>query len=272
MTTGSDKSESSIGRRTEPPGQDHAQAVALSLAGPISLPRHVAIIMDGNGRWARMRGKPRLAGHRAGTANLRLVIEGFAQYGIKYLTLYAFSTENWTRPKAEVRGLFRILSEVIDREARFLNEKGVMLRHLGTLEGLSPAMQQRVCRVLDLTKNNSRMVVSIAFNYGGRAEILEAVRKIIAEGVQPDQVDEASFGARLYTRGLPDPDLIIRTGGEVRLSNFLLWQTAYSEYYATQTFWPDFGTDDIEKALLAYSQRQRRYGGLDGQPDRAATE
>lgn len=219
-----------------------------------------------------MRGKPRLFGHRAGTANLRLVIEGFAQYRIKYLTLYAFSTENWTRPKAEVRGLFRILSEVIDREARFLNEKGVMLRHLGTLEGLSPAMQQRVYRVLDLTKNNTGMVVSIAFNYGGRAEILEAVRKIIAEGLQPGQVDEASFAARLYTRGLPDPDLIIRTGGEVRLSNFLLWQTAYSEYYATKTFWPDFGKDDIEKALLAYSQRQRRYGGLDGQPDGAATE
>ncbi|MDO8472582.1 MAG: polyprenyl diphosphate synthase [Dehalococcoidia bacterium] len=272
MTTVPNKSVSFVGQRANPPQQDHSQAVALSRAGPISLPKHVAIIMDGNGRWARMRGKPRLAGHRAGTANLRLVIEGFAKYGIKYLTLYAFSTENWTRPRAEVRGLFRILSEVIDREARFLHEKGVMLRHLGTLEGLSPAMQDRVCRALNLTKDNTGMVVSIAFNYGGRAEILEAVRKIIAEGLRPQEVDEAAFSARLYTSGLPDPDLVIRTGGEVRLSNFLLWQTAYSEYYATPTFWPDFGKDDVEKALLAYSQRQRRYGGLNEQPHSAATE
>ncbi|MBI2957950.1 MAG: di-trans,poly-cis-decaprenylcistransferase [Chloroflexi bacterium] len=227
-----------------------------------SLPGHVAIIMDGNGRWAQVQGKPRLAGHRAGTANLRRVIEVFASYGIPYLTLYAFSTENWTRPRTEVEGLFRILSEVVDREAQFLADKGVKLRHLGTLEGLSPAMRKRVNHALAMTEHNAGMTVSIAFNYGGRAEILEAVRRIVEQGLRPEEIEETMFSQHLYTAGLPDPDLVIRTGGEVRLSNFLLWQTAYSEYYATPTFWPDFGREDIEKALHAYSQRQRRYGGL----------
>lgn len=227
-----------------------------------SLPKHVAIIMDGNGRWAQLRGMPRLQGHRAGTANLRKVIEILAEYKINYLTLYAFSTENWTRPKTEVKGLFRILSEVIDRETQFMHDHGIRLRHLGTLDGLSPVMQQRVFRAVDMTKANDRMTVSVAFNYGGRAEILEAVRKMISRKVRPEDIDESTFGEYLYSSGLPDPDLVIRTGGEMRLSNFLLWQTAYSEYYTTPTFWPDFGRDDIEKALLAYSQRQRRYGGL----------
>ncbi|MEW6033834.1 MAG: polyprenyl diphosphate synthase [Chloroflexota bacterium] len=233
------------------------------------LPQHVAIIMDGNGRWARLRGLPRLQGHRAGTENLHRVIEAFAQYKVKYLTFYAFSTENWTRPESEVKGLFRILSEVIDREAKLLRDRGVKLRHLGTLDGLSPRMQQRVHRALDITKDNEAMTVSIAFNYGGRAEILEAVRRIVSQGMKPEDIDETLLANHLYTAGLPDPDLVIRTGGEVRLSNFLLWQSAYSEYYATPTFWPDFGKEDIERALLAYSQRRRRYGGLD--PEETAT-
>ncbi|MBI2857070.1 MAG: di-trans,poly-cis-decaprenylcistransferase [Chloroflexi bacterium] len=219
--------------------------------------------MDGNGRWAKMKGLPRLQGHRAGTENLHRIIGAFFERGIKYLTLYAFSTENWTRPRSEVAGLFRILAEVIDREAEALRDKGVQLRHLGTLDGLSDAMRKRVHRALDMTRDNDAMIVSVAFNYGGRAEILDAVRRIVAGGLRAEDIDEALFSQHLYTAGLPDPDLVIRTGGEVRLSNFLIWQTAYSEYYATSSYWPDFDREEIEKALLAYSQRRRRYGGLD---------
>ncbi|MBI2853494.1 MAG: di-trans,poly-cis-decaprenylcistransferase [Chloroflexi bacterium] len=233
-----------------------------------TLPKHVAIIMDGNGRWAQLRGLPRLKGHRAGTDNLRRVIDVFSQYNIKCLTLYAFSTENWARPRAEVDGLLRILSDVIDRESAALRDRGVKLRHLGTLDGISSGIRERVRKALEITKDNSAMIVSIAFNYGGRAEILDAVRRIVAEGLRPEDIDEAVLSRHLYTAGLPDPDLVIRTGGEMRLSNFLLWQSAYSEYYSTPTFWPDFGKEDIDKALLAYSQRERRYGGLSGhKPD-----
>jgi len=233
---------------------------------PVSpLPQHVAIIMDGNGRWAQQRGLPREAGHRAGTENIRRVVEGFAKYGVAYLTLYAFSTENWSRPQAEIRALFRILSEVIDRETANFHEKGVRLRHLGRLEGLSRRLQQAVRHAIELTKDNTGMTLSIAFNYGGRAEILDAVQCLIREGVPPDKVDEAVLGRYLYTAGLPDPDLIIRTAGEMRLSNFLIWQAAYSEYYVTPTFWPDFGEEETEKALIAYSQRRRRFGGLEPQ-------
>ncbi|MBI2858039.1 MAG: di-trans,poly-cis-decaprenylcistransferase [Chloroflexi bacterium] len=244
------------------------EKVDTSLSNQAVLPKHVAVIMDGNGRWAQHRGKPRLQGHRAGTTNLRQVIEVFAGYGIKYLTLYAFSTENWTRPKKEVQGLFRILGDVIDREAAFLRDQGVKLRHLGTLEGLSDAIQARVMRALEMTKQNDRIVVSVAFNYGGRAEILDAVKRVLSAGLKSEEINESVFSDYLYTSGLPDPDLVIRTGGEVRLSNFLIWQAAYSEYYATPTFWPDFGKEDIEKALQAFSQRQRRYGGLAGKSAR----
>ncbi len=221
--------------------------------------------MDGNGRWAQQRGLPRLAGHRAGTENIRRVIEGFAKYRVEYLTLYAFSTENWSRPRAEVRGLFRILGEVIDRETVSFHKNGIRLRHLGRLDGLSRRLQQAVRRALELTKNNTGMTLNIAFNYGGRAEILDAIQRLIRESIPPEEIDEATLGRYLYTAGLPDPDLIIRTAGEVRLSNFLIWQAAYSEYYGTPTLWPDFGEEEIEKALLAYSQRQRRFGGLEPQ-------
>lgn len=226
------------------------------------IPTHVAIIMDGNGRWAQQHGLSRLEGHRAGTANLRRVIETFAQYGVKYLTLYAFSTENWSRPRTEVRGLFHILGDVIERETRALLEKGVRIRHLGRLEGLTPNLRKRVEKAIELTKNNTRITVNVAFNYGGRAEILDAVRSLTAEGIPSEKIDEALFSQHLYTADLPDPDLIIRTAGEMRLSNFLLWQTAYSEYYSTPAFWPDFNEEEIRQALLAYSQRQRRFGGL----------
>jgi undecaprenyl diphosphate synthase len=234
-------------------------------AGPLSLscvPAHVAIIMDGNGRWARQRGLSRLAGHRAGTENIRQVIERFADYGVKYLTFYAFSTENWNRPRPEVQGLMRILGRVIKRETKHFHENGIRLAHLGRLEGLSPKLQQQVLDAIDLTKDNDRMTVCIAFNYGGRAEILDAARRLMADGLSPDDIDESLFSSYLYTADIPDPDLIIRTAGEMRLSNFLLWQGAYAEFYSTNVYWPDFDSEHIDQALLAYSQRRRRFGGL----------
>jgi undecaprenyl diphosphate synthase len=226
------------------------------------LPQHVAIIMDGNGRWARERGLSRQAGHRAGTENIRRAIETFARYQVPVLTLFAFSTENWVRPKREVNALIRLIGHFIDRELKALHENGVRLRHLGSLDPLSPNLRHRVEEAVDLTKANTRITVNVAFNYGGRQEILDAVRRIIEDGVPPERIDEALFSSYLDTAGLPDPDMVIRTAGEVRLSNFLLWQSAYAEYYATATYWPDFDTEEIEQALLAYSRRQRRFGGV----------
>jgi len=218
--------------------------------------------MDGNGRWAAKRGLPRLAGHRAGTENIRRVVEYFAQYQVKYLTLFAFSTENWNRPRGEVRGLLTILGEVIGEEAKNLHKKGVKLRHLGRLDRLPQRLQQAVQRATELTKDNTRMTLSIAFDYGSRAEIVDAVQRMFGDGIPPERVNESLLSSYLYTADLPDPDLIIRTGGEMRLSNFLLWQAAYSEYYSTPTFWPDFGPEETERALIAYSQRERRFGGI----------
>jgi undecaprenyl diphosphate synthase len=225
------------------------------------IPTHVAIIMDGNGRWAKERGLPRLEGHRAGTENIRRIIETFGHYQVKYLTLYAFSTEKWERPQSEVEGLMEILGGVIERETRALHEKGVKLYHLGRLDRLSPKLQQQIQYGIELTKNNTRMNLSISFDYGGRAEIVEAVRRILREGLSPEMIDENLFQKYLYSRGLPDPDLIIRTCGEMRLSNFLLWQSAYSEFYFTPTPWPEFDEEEVRKALLAYSKRERVFGG-----------
>jgi len=226
------------------------------------IPNHVAIIMDGNGRWAKQRNLPRLAGHRAGTENIRSVIRCFAEYEVKYLTLFAFSTENWHRPQDEIQGLMGILEEVIDRETQSLHEEGVRLLHLGRLGGFSPQLQQKIKHAIELTKDNTRMTLCVAADYGGRAEIQDAVKRIISDGLSPESITETLFSNYLYTAGLPDPDLIIRTGGEMRISNFLLWQAAYSEYYFTPTLWPDFGKEDIEGALIAYSQRERRFGGI----------
>jgi len=239
--------------------QPAQKAASLSLS---CVPTHVAIIMDGNGRWAHQRGLSRMAGHRAGTENIRQVIERFADYNVKYLTLYAFSTENWNRPRPEVQGLMRILGRVIKRETKHLHENGIRLLHLGRLDGLSPTLQQQVLDAIELTKDNDRMTVCIAFNYGGRAEILDAARRLMTNGLSPNEVDEGVFSSHLYTADIPDPDLIIRTAGEMRLSNFLIWQGAYSEFYTTDVYWPDFDGKDIDRALLAYSQRQRRFGGL----------
>jgi undecaprenyl diphosphate synthase len=226
------------------------------------VPTHVAIIMDGNGRWARERGLPRLAGHRAGTENTRRIIESCVEFGVRILTLYAFSTENWQRPREEVDGLLHILAQVIDRETPALHENGVRLRHLGSLEGLPPELRERVEYAVALTRNNHRLLLNVAFNYGGRAEILQAVRRLIADGVRPEDVTEELFASYLHTAGLPDPDLIIRTAGEMRLSNFLLWQAAYAEYWFTPTYWPDFGKEEFYQALCAYAQRQRRFGRI----------
>ena len=226
------------------------------------VPRHVAIIMDGNGRWATRRGFSRLAGHRAGTENIRRVIERFADYGVRYLTLYAFSTENWSRPKREVRGLMSILSRVIKRETKHFHENGIRLLHIGRLDELNPKLRQEVLDAIELTKENDRMTVCIAFNYGGRAEIVEAVRRIVSEGIPPHRIDDDLLGRYLYTANVPDPCLIIRTAGEMRLSNFLLWQGAYAEFVSAPVCWPDFDVHDIDEALLAFSQRKRRFGGL----------
>jgi undecaprenyl diphosphate synthase len=224
------------------------------------IPQHVAIIMDGNGRWALQRGLPRLAGHRAGTENLRRVIRSTVEFGVKHLTIYAFSTENWGRPVEEVQGLMGILQDVIDRELNELNKEGVQLRHIGRLERLSPNLQARVLKAIDLTKNNDRLILNIAWNYGGRDEIVCAIQKIIKDGIAPEKVTDELVGQYMFTAGVPDPDLVIRTSGELRVSNFLIWQTAYSEWYVTPTYWPDFGHEEYRRALEAFAQRDRRYG------------
>jgi undecaprenyl diphosphate synthase len=236
--------------------------VTEQTASQLQIPKHLAIIMDGNGRWAKARGLPRLAGHRAGTENLRRVLRYCMELDIKVLTIYAFSTENWERPPSEVRGLMSILERVIDRELKDLDANGIQIRHLGRLEGVSERLQRRIKQALDVTAHNDRFILNVAFNYGGRAELVDAIRAIIAEGVPADQVDEGLLSNHLYTKGLPDPDLIIRTSGELRVSNFLLWQGAYSEYYVTPTYWPDFDRQELIRALEQYSKRERRFGGL----------
>jgi undecaprenyl diphosphate synthase len=224
------------------------------------IPQHVAMIMDGNGRWALQRGLPRLAGHKAGTENLRRVIRASVEFGIKYLTIYAFSTENWGRPPEEVKGLMYILEDVIDRELNELHKEGVQLRHIGRLERLAPSLQEKVLDAIDVTKNNDRLILNIAFNYGGRDEIVQAIQRMMKDGVPPEKVTDELVSQYLYTAGVPDPDLIIRTSGELRVSNFLIWQAAYSEWYITPTFWPDFDKDEYRRALEAFSHRDRRYG------------
>lgn len=231
-----------------------------------AIPTHVAIIMDGNGRWAQNRGLSRIEGHHAGTENIRRIIRCFARHGVKYLTLYAFSTENWNRPAEEVQGLMEILDDVIDRELQNLHEEGARLKHVGDLSRLSQELQDKVNQAIELTKDNQRITVCLAFNYGGRADIVNAVRRIITAGIPAGKIDESTLSHHLYTEGIPDPDLIIRTAGELRLSNFLIWQAAYSEYHYTDRLWPDFNEEDVEIALAAYSRRERRFGrlGLNG--------
>lgn len=226
------------------------------------IPTHVAIIMDGNGRWALSRGLPRLAGHRAGTENLRRIITACVEFGVKYLTIYAFSTENWGRPREEVEGLMHILEDVIDKELNELHKEGVQLRHIGRLERLDPKLQEKVLEAIELTKHNQRLILNVAFNYGGRDEIVYAIQKIIQDGISPEEVTDDLVGQYLFTAGVPDPDLIIRTSGELRVSNFLIWQSAYSEWFVTPTFWPDFSKEEFRKTLDDFAQRDRRFGGI----------
>jgi undecaprenyl diphosphate synthase len=231
---------------------------------PEKIPAHVAIIMDGNGRWARARGLPRLAGHRAGVENLRRVIEACVEFGIQYLTIYAFSTENWDRPRAEVRGLINILEDVIDRELKELHENGVQLRHIGDLDPLRPELQEKVRHAIDLTSDNRKLVLNVAWNYGGRAEIVNAIQRMFVDGISEGEIDEELVSRYLFTADSPDPDLVIRTSGELRVSNFLIWQSAYAEWYITPTYWPDFGREELLQALRDYSQRERRFGRVPG--------
>ena len=238
------------------------KVTAATMKKSTHLPAHVAIVPDGNGRWAERRGLPRLSGHGAGVKSMRPIIEYLNGRQVKYVTLYGFSTENWGRPEDEVSGLFHILEERIGKDVPRLHKQGIKVRHLGRLEELPSWLQRVVNGAVDLTKNNDGMTLSLAFNYGGRVEILDAVRRLIAAGISAQDMDEKLFSNYLYTAGLPDVDLLIRTGDELRLSNFLIWQTAYSEYYFTQVLWPDFTKEDIDKALLAYRQRKRRFGAL----------
>ena len=233
---------------------------------PIQIPRHIAIFMDGNGRWAKQRGLPRLAGHHAGTENIRRIITECAEQGVHYLTLYAFSTENWTRPSAEVNGLMLLLGEVINRETENLHREGAQIRHLGRMLGINEQLQDKIRAAVDLTRNNTRITVAIAFNYGGRADIVDAIRELMQQGYSHDQVTEELIAAHLSTSGMPDPDLIIRTAGEWRLSNFLIWQAAYSEYWTTPLYWPDFGIEQLRQAIHDYGHRERRFGGLTNAP------
>ena len=225
-----------------------------------NIPVHVAIIMDGNGRWAKQRGLARLEGHRVGVDRIQHVLETLGAKGVKYVTVYAFSTENWNRPQEEVEGLLDILQDALHRQARTLHEKNVRIFHIGKVDRLSPGLQEAVDQVQELTSNNTGVILNVAFDYGGRAEILEAVKHLIRDQVPAEDIDEALFAKYLFTAHSPDPDLIIRTGGELRISNFLLWQSAYSEYYHTATLWPDLDSAELERVLEAFSNRQRRFG------------
>lgn len=225
-------------------------------------PRHAAIIMDGNGRWAKKRGLPRLVGHNAGGENIRPVVKVFADCGVKYLTLYMFSTENWNRPRIEVAGLLSLLARRIDQESRAFHQENIRLLHLGRLDRLSRKLNEKVQAAIELTKSNTGLTLCMAFDYGGRDEIVRAAGRIASDGVPGEDIDESLFARYLGSSDVPDPDLVIRTGGEMRLSNFLLWQAAYSELYFTPVLWPDFGPKDIEEALSEYKRRQRRFGRI----------
>ena len=217
--------------------------------------------MDGNGRWARRRGHPASFGHRAGVRAIKRVLEGCEQLGVEVLSVYAFSTENWSRPRAEVRALMRLFHETMQREIDEMHRRGVRIVVSGRRNGLSSRMRDRIDEAMARTALNTNGVLNVCLNYGGRAELVDSVRRLVEEGVTPDQIDEAAIASHLYNPDLPDPDLIIRTAGESRVSNFLLWQSAYSEMLVTETLWPDFGVDELRSAIAEYNSRVRRFGG-----------
>tara|TARA_A100001037_G_C15124471_1_gene625481 strand:- start:866 stop:1597 length:732 start_codon:yes stop_codon:yes gene_type:complete len=229
------------------------------------IPNHVAIIMDGNGRWAQKRGLPRLAGHRAGTENLRKIIEECINLDIKHLTIYAFSTENWHRPIEEVSGLMGLLENMLDKELESLDKNGVSIRHLGHSFGIHERLMNKIVDAVNTTRNNSTLVLNVAFNYGGRHELVRAVQNIIDDELSSQEVDEELISNYLDTSGQPDPDLVIRTSGEYRISNFLVWQSAYAEWYFTTKLWPDFNEEELYRALVFFSGRERRFGQISDQ-------
>ncbi len=228
-------------------------------------PHHIAIIMDGNGRWARKRLLPKIAGHRAGIKSVEEIIKAAKELGIKILTLYTFSTENWKRPKREIDALMRLLEVYLDRKAEKIAKEGIRIRAIGRIRGLPAAVQLKLRKIEERTSKNSDILVILALNYGARSEIVDAAKRIARcvkqNKLNPDDISENNFSDYLYTAGLPDPDLLIRTSGEMRISNFLLWQVSYAEIYITKKLWPDFRKKDLEKAILDYRQRGRRYGG-----------
>jgi undecaprenyl diphosphate synthase len=231
------------------------------------LPAHIAIIMDGNGRWARRRGLPRVAGHRAGIGAVREVVEGSAELGVGVLTLYAFSVENWKRPRSEVSTLMQLLKEYLVKEIDNIHKNNICFRTIGRTDQLDPSVQRELEKGIERTRDNTGMVFNVALNYGGRAEIVDAVNRLLQTRLKdgPGEISETDFARYLYTAGQPDPDLLIRTSGELRISNFLLWQIAYAEIWVTDTLWPDFGKQHLYEAIIAFQKRERRYGGLESQ-------
>jgi undecaprenyl diphosphate synthase len=225
-----------------------------------AVPRHIAIVMDGNRRWARGRHLPVIAGHRQGVETIRRTVKAARDRGVEYVTLYSFSTENWKRDEDEVGGLMKLLEETIRRETPTLVQDGVRLRIIGRLQELSDGVRQAIDQAAHATDAGKHGTMTIAFNYGGRAEIVDAVKRLVADGVTADKVDEQAIAARLYAPEHPDPDLLIRTGGELRVSNFLLWEVAYAEMWATDVLWPDFAVEHLDQALASYARRERRYG------------
>ena len=227
---------------------------------PDKIPQHVAIIMDGNGRWAKQRGLPRLAGHRQGKENLRRIVKACIEFNIQYLTLFAFSTENWGRPEEELKGLNQIFIEGFSNEIKEVVEEGVRILHIGQREGISPELLTRIDRAVEISKNNDRLTLSIALNYGSRNEIMHAVRKIVSSDIDAADITETTISEALFTAGTPDPDLVVRTSGEQRLSNFLLWQAAYAEWVFPEVYWPDYSREELIKSLEEYAKRNRRFG------------
>jgi undecaprenyl diphosphate synthase len=257
-------------RPTDAPPRAHKPEIPTDRPAPVTaateiplrtdLPNHVAIIMDGNRRWARQRGVAELDGHAAGVEAIRGILRHAVRRGIPVLTLYAFSRENWARTDAEVAGLFALLEEAIRSETDELRSQGVRVRLLGRLDELPGDTRRSIESALDATEGGERLLLNIAFNYAGRTELVDAIRRIVASGMPADAIDESTVARALYTAGLPDPDLVIRTGGEQRLSNFLIWQSAYAELVTTETLWPDFGPDSLDEALAEYTTRTRRFG------------
>ena len=257
----------SLLKALSPGSEDWALARQID---PQRLPRHVAVIMDGNGRWAKKRHLPRVAGHKAGVDSVRVIMEAGARLGLEALTLYAFSTENWKRPRAEVDTLFRLLRYTLRNELATMMDNDIRLEAIGRLEELPEAAREELARTMSITAGNRGMRVTLALNYSGRAELVDAVNRLMAAG--HSSVTEDLLAANLYTASLPEPDLLIRTSGEMRVSNFLLWQIAYAEIYVTETLWPDFRQNDLVRAVIEYQKRDRRFGGLSQREKPAVAE